>query len=264
MIEGGSATGLSPARGRQVLGLGAAQLGVRNLEASPAEPPRARDRVYTSNEELWDALINETLRATAVVTLENFWLSEWFPLRPGLFHTPRGRQNRSIADRHLFVGPGASDNNLQQFQRQIRRTVPPKVLERIRFGSGFVYDPYGKSFMLDGGIGCVRLKCKQIPAGLVWFMGASATPVAHEGIPVALPDRLYAEFIEKIATDGCIRCSITGRLAQIPVDFDPLYRDLVGIPQVYVLVERLETSGSTTGSPFLSTGAVMIETKDMG
>ena len=67
MTKGGLGTGLSPARGDQVLGLTAAQLGVRNLGASQVKSPNARDRVYTSNEELWHALLGEHLRATAVV-----------------------------------------------------------------------------------------------------------------------------------------------------------------------------------------------------
>ena len=82
-----------------------------------------------------------------------------------------------------------------------------------------------------------------------------------KGIPAVLPDGLYAEFIQKIANEGSLRCTITGRLAQIPADFDPLYRDLVGIPQLYILVEHLEPSRAATDSPFLSTGAIMIETK---
>ena len=178
MTDGELKTGLSQARGDQVLGLTAAQLGVRNLGATPTELPRVRDQVYTSNQELWHALIDERLRATAIVRLENFWLSEWFPLRPGLFHTPRGRRNRSTANRYLLGGPGVSDEGLRQFQDRFGRHVSPQVLRHLQLESAVVYDPYGKSFMLDGGVGCVRLKCKQIPAGRAWFMGASSRPNA--------------------------------------------------------------------------------------
>ncbi len=265
MTEGGSETGLSVARGEQVLSLTAAQLGVRNLGTSPMELPGAKDQIYRSNQELWHALIDARIRATAVVRLEDFWLSEWFPLRPGLFHTPRGRQSRSMAKRFVITGPGASADGLRQFENRFGRVVSSEVLERIQFESTFVYDPYGKTFMLDGGVGCIRLKCKEIPAaGRVWFMGASSTPVAHEGVPVALPNGLYEEIIDYIAANGSLQCTITGRLAQIPIDFDPLYRDLVGIPQLYVLAERLEPLRPASGTPFLSTGAVMIETESGG
>lgn len=128
----------------------------------------------------------------------------------------------------------------------------------------YVYDPHGKTEMLEGGIGSVRLKPKELPGGLTWFMGASSTPVAHEGIPVALPDALFAEYIDRISTEGAIRCSLTGRLRFLPRDFDPLFRDLVGVPQVYVMVEHVEASRARRVDHFLASGAVIVETGSDG
>jgi hypothetical protein len=264
MTDGELGAGVSQARGEQVLRLAAAQLGVRNLGVPPDEVVGSRFRLYRSNYDLWDSLLDERLRPTENVMLEDFWLSEWFPLRPGLFHTRRGSQNRSMAQRHLLVGPGTSGKNLLEFQERFGRRISSRTYERLKREKAFVYDPYGKTYMLDGGVGCVRLKCKQTTAGQVWFMGASSTPIAHEGVPVALPDQLYAQFIERIAAEGSFRCTITGRVTQIPDDFDPLYRDLVGIPQVYIYVEGLQPSDLEVRIPFLSTGAVMIETKSSG
>jgi hypothetical protein len=260
MMDVESGTGVSRARPEQVLGVTAAQIGLQNLRAQTAEFPRAEDKIYASNQALWQALIGERLRATAVVKLEDFWLSEWFPLRPGLFHTPKGYENRSRANGHRLTGPGVSNEALQRFQ-YIFGPVAPQILERFQLRSSLVYDPYGKSFMLDGGVGCVRLKCKQIPEGRAWFMGASSSPIAHEGVPVALPNELYAKFIERITEKGFLRCSIIGKLAQIPDDFDPLYRDLIGIPQLYILADKLLPSESAGDTAFLSTGAVLIEAR---
>ena len=46
-----------------------------------------------------------------------------------------------------------------------------------------VSDPYGKSQMLEGGVGCFRLRPKQTRFGTVYFMGASTDVVDHSGIP---------------------------------------------------------------------------------
>ena len=256
--------GLSRMTGRQVLDLSTSQLGVRNLIATPVEVPKGADRAYRSNDELWHALLNERLRATAVIRLENFWLSEWFPLRPGLFHTRRGRDNRERANRYLLTGPGVSPDALREFHNLFRRDISPDILNRFRLESTYVYSPHGKTMMLDGGVGCIRLKPKQLPAGQVWFMGATSKPSAHQGVPVALPDHLYQRFIDQIATEGSIRCTLTGQLRHVPPDFDPLYRGLVGIPQVYVLVDELEPSRNETDVFFIADGAVMVKGKSGG
>lgn len=264
MTDGRLETGLSRMKGRQVLDLAASQLGVRNLTAASVEAPRVEDRVYTSNDKLWRALIGERVRATAVVKLEDFWLSEWFPLRPGLFHTQRGRANRQRANRYLLTGPGASPDALREFHNIFGRNISPEILNRFKAESTYVYSPHGKTMMLDGGIGCIRLKSNQLSTGRVWFMGAASTPMAHQGIPIALPDNLYGKFIDRIATDGSICCTLTGQLHHVPPDFDPLYRDLVDIPQVYVLVDQLKPSTHAANTFFVADGAVMVEAKSGG
>lgn len=90
-------------------------------------------------------------------------------------------------------------------------------------------------------------------------MGASSEPFAHQGLPVAVPDDLYKMIIEQIAAEGSARCTLTGRLCHVPSDFDPLYRDLVGVPQLYLLVDQLERSAPVPGVWFTADGAVMVE-----
>jgi hypothetical protein len=222
--------------GREVLKLLAAQLGVPGLVADAEVAAAGPDKTYGSNEDLWKPL-HRGLRAGSVVKLADFWLSEWFPLQPGLFHTLEARQRRDWAESALLV-----DERLQ---------VPEDGMR--------VYDPNGKQAMLDGGVGSVRLKQHELAEGTVWFMGASSTPVAHEGIPVALPDALYATCIEQIAETGAMRCSIAGRLKFLPATFDPLFRAMVGVPQVYLAVEELKTVKGGQDTSFLATGAVMWE-----
>jgi hypothetical protein len=252
-------TGISPATGDYVLAATAAQIAQRNLAAPPAAPERpVRDRTYTSNEDLWRDLIGDNVRAPSTIRLTDFWLSDWFPLRPGLYHTQAARNNRDMAQRHLLTGPGVNKEGLRAFERVLQRRLSRDLIRRLRPESTYVYDPYGKSMMLNGGVGCVRFKPKQLPEGQVWFMGASATPVAHQGIPVALPDSLYSEFVEQAAEKSYLRCTLTGRLAYIPTDLDSLYRDLVGIPQVYLRVDDVQASGTHTEVAFLADGAVTV------
>jgi hypothetical protein len=251
--------GISPATGDYVLAATAAQIAQRNLAAPPAAAAHSvRDHVYTSNEDLWHDLIRENVRAPSVIRLIDFWLSDWFPLRPGLYHTPVARNNRDMAGRHLLTGPGVNDEGLRAFEHVLQRSVSRELIGRLRPESTYVYDPYGKSMMLNGGVGCVRFKPKQLPEGQVWFMGASSTPVAHQGIPVALPDSLYSEFVQQVAEESYLRCTLTGRLTYIPTDLDPLYRDLVGIPQVYLRVDAIQASGTHTEVAFLADGAVTV------
>ena len=153
---------------------------------------------------------------------------------------------------------------MREFQDLFERNISPEILQRFELGSTYVYSPHGKTMMLDGGIGCIRLRPKQLPVGQVWFMGATSEPIAHQGIPVALPDDLYQEAIEKIVVEGAVRCTLTGQLRHVPSNFDPLYRGLVGIPQLYVLVDQLEPSTPTSAAWFMADGAVLVEAKSGG
>src|SRR4051794_18847100 len=79
-----------------------AQLAAGETAVATAEPAGTGTRVYADNESLWNDLLQERLWATATVALEHFWLSEWLPLRPGLFHTNEARWYRRMATRDLL------------------------------------------------------------------------------------------------------------------------------------------------------------------
>jgi hypothetical protein len=108
----------------------------------------------------------------------------------------------------------------------------------------------------------VRLKEKQLQAGTVYFMGVSSTAVAHEGIPIALPGDLRQGCSEEIAANGCVRCTLTGRLKDVPSEFEPLFGD--HIPRLYVLVEELTITARAVDVPLLATGAVIAKTLRLG
>src|ERR1700722_14559725 len=75
-------------------------VGTANYLLPPQTPVEARpDLVFTSNEEIWQAILNPQHRAppNLIAQLRNFFLFEWLPRAPGLFHTPQGRQSREMA-----------------------------------------------------------------------------------------------------------------------------------------------------------------------
>ena len=150
----------------------------------------------------WRSVLNESLRTTAVVHLENFWLSEWMPLRPGLYHTNKARERRKDAQHHVIAGPGGREAYRRDFESLLGRPVDPALLDRFGAPYSHVFDPYGKKALVDGGFGCVRLRQHRMGGGLTWFMGASSTPVAHEGMPVALSERHYSEVVHRVADEG--------------------------------------------------------------
>jgi hypothetical protein len=121
--------GISPARSLQALEVTAAQFGVPNLVASPAASPTGRDRIYRSNERLWDALMQEQLRASMIIQLPVFCLSEWFPLRPGLFYTPAAGESRGHALRQLLAGPGKDYGARDSFERWFGRPISVRPCE---------------------------------------------------------------------------------------------------------------------------------------
>lgn len=247
-----------------VLRVTASQLSVPNLLNPPDDASSVKDHFFRSNDDLWRMLLSEQIRATSVVHLEGFWLSEWLPLRPGLFHTEHGRGNRLSAERFLLTGPNASRHAMDEFERILGGKIPSNLLDRFNFRDTYVYTPWGKGLMLEGGIGCIRLKPRRIEVGEVWFMGVTSEPFAHQGIPVALPSNLYQEAIIEIAERGAFRCNLTGHLKIVPPELDPLYAELVGVPQLYVLVDQMTRLRSDPEPTFVADGAVLVDAPSLG
>lgn len=112
-----------------------------------------------------------------------------------------------------------------------------------------------------GGAGSVRLKPRMIDGQTVWLLAATSTPAAHEGFPLALPEALYFECSDRLSERGVVDCSITGRLKFLPAELDPLFRNCVGVPQVYLLAEEIDQSGPTALDPVVVSGAVIFRSE---
>jgi hypothetical protein len=96
-----------------------------------------------------------------------------------------------------------------------------------------VFLPEGKASMLEGGVGCIRLKPLENGEKVLWWMTASSSGVAHEGFPIAVPHIIYEEVFDQIVQRGSIRCDLIGRLKFLPDHFAPLY-GYASVPQVYL------------------------------
>ena len=240
---GTSASQLYSLYQEDVKGLINTQVAAANYVVSPLPQGRALpDEAYASNEDVWKAVLppSPRLHANLTLTLSEFFLFEWFPRSPGLFHTAEGAQARRDAE---------------QFSRRVSVSdlLPAHKLFRGRAADqnqGFleIFEPYGKISMLKGGIGCIRLRSKQVDAGEVWFMSASSSGIAHEGFPIALPDPLYQQHIDAIQNVGALRCRLHGKLQFLPEPLVELYRGYRGVPQLYLLVDDLEPLGTRKGS----------------
>jgi hypothetical protein len=103
-----------------------------------------------------------------------------------------------------------------------------------------IFSPDGKMGMIDGGIGCVRLKPRSNRPDFPWLMGASSSGVVHEGLIVALREEDRDRLIDDVRRLGGLHCSIIGKLCFVPTD-DPISRGYgKGIPQLYIEAHHVE------------------------
>ncbi len=179
----------------------------------PVREVRELDQIFYSNKEIWEKVIDRTLRYGSYVTLESFFLVEWLPRSPGLYFTNDAKEARNQAKHHI---------------ESIRDNI-------------VIYNPYGKMSMLDGGIGNIRLKPINIGEEEYVLISASSNGVCHEGFPVAVPAKLYDEYIDRIIETGAVSCSLTGKLKFISDKLRDLYEGYA-IPQLYLLVEEIQVS----------------------
>lgn len=174
---------------------------------------------YASEEDFWhDALETQAMFETRRLVLKDFVLMEWVPRSPGRYHSAAGRQARSGAAEHMLQVTTIAD----------------------REGGSVLYDPVGKSAMITGGLGCLRLAMKTLGGSEVKLLSASSSGLAHGGIVVAVRAGDYATLGARIAERGGARCSLTGELRYWNADKYLPFGAEVGIPRLYLLVDDLD------------------------
>lgn len=222
---------------------------------------RQGDRTFSSNEEFWQAVgcNDNPLKPNAVVRLRDFAVTEWMPRTPGLFHTSYAADRRRWADQFRMDEREFFDETAFRSGRGASR-----ITDDPRRATSVIYDPSGKSQMIEGGIGCVRLKDVSLPEGRTWFMGATSSDAVHEGIPISLNDGQHEQYIEDIAR-GRFVCDLTARVRLMPSAFERMYQDATHLQQVYLEVEEIDLAprGTIRGSRGLwVSAAVGFSTED--
>lgn len=174
-----------------------------NIDAAPA--PRFIDSTYLNNEMFWnDAKSNRHFEGMRVA-LKGFHLTEWLPSSPGRYYTNKARESREMAEHHVNHYRGE-------------------------------YDTLGKYSMILGGVGCIRLLSKDFGSDLIYFLCASSTGIAHQGIPLAITEDAYRKVIQPIKEYGGCVADIVGTIRALPVLFPTLEYD-PEIPKYCIFVD---------------------------
>src|SRR5260370_3086333 len=132
-----------------VRGLLNTHVGTANYLLPPLQQTQALpDVAFRSNESIWQAILptQERLHANVTVRLDSFFLFEWFPRSPGLFHTVDGRQAREVAENFRQRVPVSRFLPAHKLRQDGDKGRDHEFLE--------IFDPYGKISMLKRGIGC--------------------------------------------------------------------------------------------------------------
>jgi hypothetical protein len=222
----------------------------RSFYVQPEARPQTNDKEYFRNSQFWnDVLDSQKVVAERVVRLNRFNIFEWIPRNPGLFHTEQGAQARHISQYHIQAITGY---DYEAFER--KSDAPPDhaatfrdVTSGTRSARNVIYTPQGKASMLQGGIGCIRLRpVEWKTGGIRWFMSASSSTAPDEGIPLLMHDDIYQRLIDQIRQKGSRRCNIIGRTKFIPIEFSDLYSKHYRIQRLYIDVSKIEDASTTS------------------
>jgi hypothetical protein len=211
----------------------------RSLYTYPEQLPSSNDKIYSKNEDFWYDVLSEKLPAERFVRLKSFNLFEWIPRNPGLYHTPLAAMSRDEATNHIrSIDPGLYSEFVSSAD------APPDhaaLFRKITTGDGttggVIYTPAGKTSMLQGGIGCVRLSPIELKAGgTFWFMAATSTGAPDEGVLLFLTDAHYQRIIDQIRGRGFACCDLVGRTKFVSKEMSDLFSTTRGIPRIYLQV----------------------------
>jgi hypothetical protein len=238
--QGSAHAGLGVQRGPS---LAIDHLRTPGLLRRPDEPEgtAGRPRRPRTTAALWKDVLERRVASHTHILLSSVWVFEWFPRAPGVFHTPSALEARRNA---MFFRveidgasyhPGIDDaaTNVNGALALARSAAEPDPC--------FVFDPYGKQSMLDGGVGCVRLGPIELPGEDVhWFLSASTTPIAHEGFPLRVDNASLLALRETLSDQGATRCNVAGVLKKLPNLMAEAFGGHEGVPALYLDVDSVE------------------------
>lgn len=213
------------------------------LPCTHDEPATARVLPIGSNSEFWNKAQAGLLREGMGVHLAGVHVMEWLPLSPGRFHTPEAASAREEALRYVY-----SPRN--------------------------EFLPLGKSEMILGGVGSVRLKSRRVDGRRLHFFTATSTGISHEGIPLLADEDLVTGLLETFARAGGALCDVYGIVRVIPDDISLIinppdvtqlsgrsWRDRTTLLPRYALeVTRIVVHRTAHRGELLATAAIMYPT----
>src|ERR1041385_3212994 len=196
------------------------------LYSVPASGPRRQPAVsYSDNKKLWGDILQHVVDQGSRVELQAFLITEWVPSAPGRYFTGEAEEARRRAQRYWERSRGE-------------------------------YLPLGKEEMVLGGVGCLRLRARHIDGFRRYILAATANGVAHEGLPVVLPDYLYDRVAETVKTDARVAYNLHGTLQVLPPELSLVRydRDLL---RVALAVEDVEIASTNRAREVTATVAIM-------
>lgn len=192
------------------------------------DPAIKPDLGIQTNEELWSHILSRKAYFGQNITLNNFFITEWLPFSPGLFHTPDAKKFRERAARGV----------VRDDRRNIKRLLNPQS-EQIKDRVQVELDPNSKRKMVFGGIGTLRLVPKIISGTEYYFLGASSSGVCHEGIPLILSETIYHNIINQVKENSGLIGDITARLKILPSEISSIKYDR-SVPKYCLFVEDIK------------------------
>jgi len=164
------------------------------------------DLSFNSNSGFWKKIIDWGRAPMKFIQLKKFQITDWFPRTPGIYHTHGAAMAREEA---------------QMFIKEQ--------------GNQLIYQPLGKTHMMEGGLGTFRLKPIQLNNEDYWLCTATSDGYCHTGVPVAIPNQI----MNSIEINSINFYELTGEIRYLPNSLEKYYLSQ-NIPQIYILIERVK------------------------
>ena len=164
---------------------------------------------------------------------------DWFPRAPGLYYTPGAEWARQEAFRYLHRAMWDAP-----IRDHAHRVLSPRHLDYTA-----VFTPMGKSSMLQGGVGCIRLKPIQLLNEPHWLITATSDGVVHSGFPIAVPRAIYKFILQHLQTQGALCATVRGELDFVPNPFSRLFDQAVMVPRLYLRLTHFQPVKPTGAIP---------------
>lgn len=182
-------------------------------------------RHYQQNESIWKDVIEQRVTAGFELLLERFLILDWFPRAPGLYYTPEAEWARQEAFHYLHQG---------EWHSPIRDHAHQEISPEKPLDYTVVFTPMGKSSMLQGGVGCIRLKPIRLSNEPHWLMTATSNGVVHSGFPIAVPRSIYVRVLQNLQKNGAVCATVRGELEFVPDPFSRLFDRSLKVPRLYL------------------------------